>query len=116
MLLIANPIFDTAFKYLLDDKPSAKTLIAAILNIEIADLELQSTEIPLSFPGVLMPNDFTINVMRLDFKATIKLKDGEEKVVLIEVQKAKVLSDIGRFRRYLASQYNDSKNLRETVG
>ncbi|MFQ3575010.1 MAG: hypothetical protein SNJ77_01105, partial [Cytophagales bacterium] len=43
-------------------------------------------------------------------------KDGEEKVVLIEVQKAKVLSDIGRFRRYLASQYNDSKNLRETAG
>ena len=52
--------------------------------------------------------------MRLDFKAKIRLKNGEQVLVLIELQKAKVLSEIGRFRRYLGSQYIDKKNLIES--
>jgi methyl-accepting chemotaxis protein len=52
--------------------------------------------------------DFT--VFRIDFKATISLENEERQVVLIEIQKAKLDSDIVRFRKYLGSQYMDSKN------
>ena len=113
-MLIANPIYDTVFKYLFDDKEVARTLISAILDLSIEDLELQSKDIPLTFPKSLEHPDATINVMRLDFKAKIRLKNGEQVLVLIELQKAKVLSEIGRFRRYLGSQYIDKKNLIES--
>ena len=113
-MLIANPIYDTVFKYLFDDKEVARTLISAILDLSIEDLELQSKDIPLAFPKSLEHPDATINVMRLDFKAKIRLKNGEQVLVLIELQKAKVLSEIGRFRRYLGSQYIDKKNLIES--
>ncbi|TAE70799.1 MAG: hypothetical protein EAZ85_11455, partial [Bacteroidetes bacterium] len=52
----------------------------------------------------------------LDFIATIKTENGERKKILIEVQKAKNLVDLMRFRNYLAEQYKkedivDGQNL-----
>jgi len=35
---IANPLYDAAFKYLLEDGASAKVLISALLNEEIVSL------------------------------------------------------------------------------
>jgi hypothetical protein len=49
-------------------------------------------------------------VYRLDFSAKIKLSDGQYKVVIIEMQKAELPTDIMRFRRYLGEQYIDSGN------
>lgn len=46
----------------------------------------------------------------MDFKAQIKYPDGTKMLVLIELQKAKVDIDLMRFRRYLGTQYIDSKN------
>lgn len=48
-----------------------------------------------------------LTVYRLDFKAVIKTETGESKVVIIEVQKAKTIQDIMRFRYYLGKQYMD---------
>jgi hypothetical protein len=47
-------------------------------------------------------------VCRFDFSAKIALPNGGFKVVLIELQKAKLSSDIMRFRRYLGVHYQDS--------
>jgi len=41
----------------------------------------------------------------MDFAATIKNTIGEEKRVLIEMQKAKHLADVTRFREYLGTEY-----------
>ena len=38
MAQIANPIYDAAFKYLMDDPRVAKTLIAAVLQIDKKDI------------------------------------------------------------------------------
>ena len=46
-----------------------------------------------------------LRLMRLDFVATIKNKKGENKKVLIEMQKALNILDIVRFRDYLGEHY-----------
>ena len=42
---IANPIYDAAFKYLLDDTDIAKGLIGRIIGEEIVELSLKPQEI-----------------------------------------------------------------------
>ncbi len=111
---IANPIYDVVFKYLMEDIEVAKILVSAILNLQIDELTLQSQEVALALPDALQKKDSTINVMRMDFKAKIRLGNNEQILVLIELQKAKVLSEIGRFRRYLGSQYISKENLIKT--
>jgi hypothetical protein len=49
-------------------------------------------------------------VCRFDFSARIALPGGGFKTVLIELQKAKLASDIMRFRRYLGLHYENSGN------
>ena len=58
------------------------------------------------------PQEFTytdelagLAVFRLDFIATVKTETGEQKKVLIEIQKAKNQIDLMRFRNYLGEQY-----------
>ncbi len=103
-MIIANPIYDSVFKYLLDDNEVAKILISNILDLQINTLHLEPTETSVPVGS----HDFS--VFRIDFKATITLADNNQQVVLIELQKVKLESDIIRFRRYLGFQYMDSKN------
>jgi hypothetical protein len=49
-------------------------------------------------------------MQRYDFSAKIALPCGEFKTVLIELQKAKLASDIMRFRRYPGRNYQDPDN------
>ena len=41
----------------------------------------------------------------MDFSARVKLASGNEKVIIIELQKARLINDEMRFRRYLGRQY-----------
>ena len=103
-MIIANPIYDSVFKYLLDDNEVARVLISNLLDIKIESLHVEPTETIV----IGETRDFT--VFRIDFKATISLENNEKQVVLIEIQKAKLDSDILRFRKYLGAQYLDNKN------
>ena len=49
-------------------------------------------------------------MFRIDFSARIALPNGGEKLVIIEIQKAKFASDIMRFRKYLGRQYLSKEN------
>lgn len=100
---IANPIYDVVFKYLMKDNKVAKLLLSAILEKEIIELTFRPTEIEAALGE-------TLTVMRIDFNAKIKEKNGEEKIVILELQKAKLPSDIMRFRRYLGEQYSNTAN------
>lgn len=102
---IANPIYDSVFKYLLDDNELAKLLLSTILGEEIIELAFSPQE---HNAKMEYPRHFT--VYRLDFAATIKNAAGETRKVLIEVQKAKLATDIMRFRRYLGEQYKSPNN------
>jgi hypothetical protein len=98
-MVIANPIYDVVFKKMMENDKVAKFFIGTLLEQTIETVEVK-------------PQEFTytdelagLAVFRLDFIATIKTETGESKKILIEIQKAKNLIDVMRFRNYLASQY-----------
>jgi hypothetical protein len=101
---IANPIYDGAFKYLLDDNRIARLFLSTMIGEEIVELTFRPTE---HRTDVEQRN---VTVFRIDFSARIALPDGGEKLVIIEIQKAKFASDIMRFRKYLGRQYLSKDN------
>lgn len=104
-MLIANPIYDSIFKYLLEDAELAREFLETILGEEIVSIEVKPQETALEVAN------YSVNIFRLDFKAVIKTAAGERRKVLIELQKAKRLLDIMRFRRYLADNYQEEDSL-----
>ena len=107
---IANPIYDVVFKYLMEDNKVAKKLLSLILAEDIIELDFKPTD------HSATNAEKSLTVLRIDFAATIKLKNGELKHIIIELQKAKFHSDIMRFRRYLGSQYASDNNAVEIDG
>ena len=102
---IANPIYDVVFKYLMEDNDIAKTIISAIIDEQIESLDFLPQE------STTELEQRSLTVYRLDFSAKIITKHGDYKHVVIEIQKAKLPSDILRFRKYLGEQYRDKKNI-----
>ena len=101
---ISNPIYDGAFKYLLDDNRVARLFLSTMIGEEIVELTFRPTE---HRTDVEQRN---VTVFRIDFSARIALPNGGEKLVIIEIQKAKFASDIMRFRKYLGRQYLSKEN------
>ena len=98
-MIIANPIYDVVFKYLLEDIEIARELLSIILGEEILSLGLKPQETTTENTAS------SVSILRFDFKAIIKTNTGELKKVLIELQKAKQVLDVMRFRRYLGDNY-----------
>ncbi|MDZ7880664.1 MAG: hypothetical protein U5L45_23520 [Saprospiraceae bacterium] len=98
-MIIANPLYDVVFKYLLEDTDIARELLSTILNEPITHLEVKPQE------TVTEGAQNNLNILRFDFKATIETPTGDIKKVLIELQKLKQNFDIMRFRRYLGDNY-----------
>jgi len=104
---IANPIYDVVFKYMMEDNAVAKLLVSSIIGEEIISLDPNPQE------KTVVKKDAegnpTLTVYRLDYAAKIKIPDGH-KLIIIEMQKASLPSDIMRFRGYLGNQYADKNN------
>lgn len=98
-MIIANPIYDVVFKYLMEDTEIARRLLSKITGEEIIDISVQ----PQEYAG--RSDKFEVIILRLDFRATIQTREGEHKKVLIELQKGKNSGDIMRFRKYLGDHY-----------
>ena len=104
MVNIANPIYDSVFKYLMEDERIAKTLISALLKKEVVEVDMRR-------------NEYTngtrdkISMFRIDFGARIKEDDGSTKLVLIELQKTWLETETLRFRQYLGAQYANPENI-----
>ncbi|MCP4702855.1 MAG: hypothetical protein GY862_39245 [Gammaproteobacteria bacterium] len=101
---IANPMYDTVFKFLMEDSKSAILLLSAIIGEEIESLDFLPQE------NIVFLEHRSLTVYRLDFSAKIKTGAASYKQVLIEIQKAKFATDIMRFRRYLGEQYGKKEN------
>jgi hypothetical protein len=97
-MIIANPIYDVVFKYLLEDVEIARELLSIILGEDVQSVEVKPQETSTETSG-------DIRILRFDFKAVIKKPNGEIRKVLIELQKAKQAFDVMRFRRYLGDNY-----------
>jgi len=117
---IANPIYDVVFKYLMEDSKIAKLLISSIIKQDIEILDFRPQEFIAEIdkdkttkkkkPKKKQDGLTFFTVYRLDFSAKIKTPEGD-KIVLIEIQKAKFATDIMRFRKYLGSQYSNKENI-----
>jgi hypothetical protein len=102
MTVIANPIYDTVFKYLLEDLDIAREMLSVLLGRDIIHIEMKPQEVQAEISSE------SLTVFRVDFKAIVRLSDGRHEKVLIELQKAKHLLDITRFRKYLGDNYQRS--------
>jgi predicted transposase/invertase (TIGR01784 family) len=100
-MLIANPIYDAAFKFLMQDLDVASQVLSSLMCRVVEVENFNQTELAVSNRNVITG----FNAQRLDFHATITELDGTKRRVLIELQKARRKTDMVRFKRYLASAY-----------
>lgn len=96
---IVNPLYDHAFKYLMQNDRIAKKVLSTLLECEIIDLQLEQQEI--SVQDELR----VLKLYRLDFSAVILNENGQHQRVLIELQKSKLPTNTLRFRTYLGNSY-----------
>ena len=101
---IANPIYDIVFKYLMEDERIARTILSALLRMEVTRVEQRRNEY---VKGELKG----LTLSRIDFGATVLDESGEERLMLVELQKTWVETETLRFRQYLAEQYSDRENM-----
>ncbi len=104
MTIIANPIYDSVFKYMMEDNRVAKILLSALLQKEIVRLEMRPHEFA-------APQRSQISLYRIDFSAVIRNADGTENLILIELQKTWLSTETLRFRQYLGIQYLNQGNI-----
>ena len=108
---VANPIYDTVFKYLMEDERIARTILSALLRKEVVEVEMR----PHEYSNVARDG---ISMFRIDFGAKVREADGNVHLVLVELQKTWVETETLRFRQYLAAQYANPHNMvrEEPVG
>lgn len=103
---VANPLYDSVFKFMMEDEQVARTLLSALLKKDIVSVEMRPNE----YSNANKDND-RISIFRIDFGAIVREKDGKEHLILIEVQKTWRSTEISRFRQYLGVQYENKRNL-----
>ena len=106
MLHVANPIYDTVFKYLMEDERVARTVLSALLKKTVVSVEMRRHE-------YTNGSRERISMFRIDFAATVREDDGREQLVLIELQKTWVETETLRFRQYLGAHYANAENIRK---
>lgn len=104
MISVANPIYDSVFKYLMEDERVAKILLSALLQREIAEVEVRKHE-------YTNGSRDKISMFRIDFGAKVRQDDGSLKLILIELQKTWLETETLRFRQYLGTQYANPENI-----
>ncbi len=109
MIYVANPIYDSVFKYLMEDERVAKTVLSALLKKDVVSVELRPHEYANE------TND-KISMFRIDFGARIRTGENETELILIELQKTWVETETLRFRQYLGAQYSDKNNIDKQKG
>jgi hypothetical protein len=112
-MIIANPIYDTVFKFLMESKEVAKDILSEIIKEEILELHFSNREMIRKKDG---EDNFVLSVFHLDFVAKIKTKENSHKNVIIELQKSNFDSDIMRFRNYLGKQYQIEEEITDEFG
>ena len=111
ILHVANPIYDSVFKYIMSDERISKTILSALLKKEVIKVEMR----PHEYANTTRD---TLSMFRIDFAATIREKEADsgelkDRVILIELQKTWLDTETLRFRQYLGAQYSNKINIRD---
>jgi hypothetical protein len=97
-MIIANPLYDTAFKGVIGNEKVAAMLIATLLGKKVVSIETRPTE----RPKPQKEDDKRPSCVRLDYVVVIMDSNGNTQKLIIEMQKASGADTIYRFREYLA--------------
>ncbi|MFM2344574.1 MAG: hypothetical protein RLZZ210_1185, partial [Pseudomonadota bacterium] len=101
---IANPIYDTFFKYMIANVEVAKYIIENLLDKKVVKLQpIQQEKV---IHGIK-----ELRIIRYDYSCTIQLDDKTERSIIVELQKSENQLDVGRFRNYLAKHYKEESVL-----
>ncbi|MCR4560728.1 MAG: hypothetical protein K5685_11675 [Bacteroidales bacterium] len=103
MVRVFNPIYDTVFKYLVEDERVAKVLLSNILDKKIESVSMKHND------HVVQIKD-DLKLLRIDFAATIINDDGTKEIATIEIQKAYEEDEVMRFKTYYGLQTQDKEN------
>ncbi len=106
---IANPIYDSVFKFMMEDERVARTLLSALLQKQVVKVEMRPHE-------YVNARQERISIFRIDFGAYILEDDGSEHLVIVELQKTWRPTETLRFRRYLGVQYQNERNVSSETG
>jgi len=108
-MLIINPLYDNAFKYLMDNEQMAKMVLGIVMGETVVSLQSKPQE-------TQMYTDSSRKTARYDFKAIVRGSDGADRCILIELQKYKHPDPVQRFREYLAENYRKEETIIDTHG
>ncbi|MDR2776292.1 MAG: hypothetical protein LBC19_16455, partial [Tannerella sp.] len=118
--IIANPIYDTVFKRLMENQRIAKFFLSTILEQQVEDITVMPQEFTYKLDKTKISgktveieveekgkggNVEYFSIFRLDFMATVLDVEGVRHKILIELQKSWDTMDVIRFRQYLGEQY-----------
>jgi hypothetical protein len=124
--VIANPMFDTVFKRLMENDRVVKFFIGTLLEAEVLSVDIRPQEYTHKSDDARKKSKkdkmdekddsdddnsiagLAYSIYRVDFVAIVKTKDKKDKKdkkILIEVQKGRDEDDVMRFRNYLGDQY-----------
>ena len=67
---VANPIYDSVFKYLMEDERIAKTILSALLKKEVIHVAVR----PHEYSNTTRD---TLSMFRIDFAATVREREGD---------------------------------------
>ena len=104
IIRVANPIYDSVFKYLMEDERIARTVLSALLKKEVVEVQIRRNEYTNGYRD-------NISMFRIDFGARVRQDDGSLRLVLIELQKTWLTTETLRFRQYLGAQYANKENM-----
>lgn len=103
-MIVANPIYDIVFEYMMEDERIARTILSALLKKDVVAVEVRPHEYS-------DDSRDSLSVFRIDFGATIREENGKEHMILIELQKTWLDTETLRFRQYLGVHYSNPKNM-----
>jgi hypothetical protein len=124
--IIANPIYDTVFKRLMENQRIAKFFLSTILEQQIEEI----TVLPKKFTYKLDPTKISKEekekkgkkntdeyyfMLSLDFMATVLTDKGDRRKILIELRKPWYVPEVIRFRKsfeqYVRKEAIDGKTI-----
>jgi hypothetical protein len=121
-MVIANPIYDMVFKRLMENKRIARFFVETLIGEPVEEIAMVPQEYTYyrkakekdedkekkkkkKIKKEKIPENWVLSVIRFDFVATIRTANGENKKILIEIQKSNRSDHLTRFRTYLGEQY-----------
>jgi len=100
-MIIANPLFDRAFKQLVRDQEVAKAIIETLLETEVVQVGVPHSKCDMS----LNADDTRLRFLHENHSVLVRDKDEATQEILVKMRKGSWAEDIMRFREYAVAGY-----------